>query len=235
MKVIKTLGIEKLVCVLFFMVSSCIYAQELLGPKGYKGDKLHMPPSTNIFPNEGIYKFSNLPDSELKKNLSENIQKIISKQGIIGISMSMLIPEKGLWQLDSGYISKEKNILVDSATVFYWASVSKLITSTVIHQLFLENKLQPTDKLSKWFPGFKNSKKITITHLLNHTSGIFSFNSDSTFHFQNEYHSPKELINSALSKKNNLFDPGEYWSYTNTGYLLLALIAEKIEEKGFPK
>ncbi|WP_111309799.1 serine hydrolase domain-containing protein [Confluentibacter sediminis] len=224
--------IREFTCVFFLVFSAIGCCQELENLLEYKGGKVHVQPSIEIFPDEAIYKSTSLSNKELENNLSENIQNIISKQDIVGISITMLIPEQGLWQFDSGYVSKEKNTLVDSSSVFYWASVSKLVTSTVIHQLILEDKLQPTDKLSKWFPQFKDSKKITIKHLLNHTSGIFSFNSDSTFHYQNKFHTPKELLEVAL-KKRNLFKPGEYWSYTNTGYLLLALIAEHIEGKSF--
>jgi D-alanyl-D-alanine carboxypeptidase len=199
---------------------------------GYKGGTLHIQPSIELFPDESIYNISNFTDTVLNNNLNFNILKIVSEQKLSGISITMLIPDKGIWKLDTGYISKQANTFVDSSSVFYWASVSKLITSTVIYQLIEENKLKFTDKLSHWYPQFNQSDMITINHLLNHTSGIFSFNSDTTFHYENKYHTPNELLTVALSH-NNLFNPGEYWSYSNTGYLLLALIAEKVEAKGF--
>lgn len=217
---------------IIFLTINC--SNDIVKPDdfSYKGGALHIQPSIEVFPDESIYNFSNTTDSVLNNNLTSNIQKIISEQGISGISITMLIPEKGIWKLDTGYISKQANTFVDSSSVFYWASVSKLITSTVIHQLIDENKLEFLDKLSTWYPQFSQSDKITINHLLNHTSGIFSFNSDSTFHLENKFHTPDELLNVAVSHK-NLFNPGEYWSYSNTGYLLLALIAEKIEAKSF--
>lgn len=98
--------------------------------------------------------------------------------------------------------------------------------------MVIEDKLSLNDKLSKWFPDIQYAKKITIEQLLNHTNGIYSFQADSTLHYSNKYYSPNELLEVSKSHK-NLFKPGEYWSYTNTGYVLLALIIEKIESKTF--
>ena len=222
--------ISTLLCV--NLLSSCSKQIVNSASYEYKGAELHTAPPFEIFPDEKSYNFSSLPDTILKSKLDDNIQNIISKLDINGISITMLIPNKGIWQFDSGYIVKENKILVDTSSIFYWASVSKLITSTIIYQLISEKKLDATDKLSNWFPQFKYSEQITIKHLLNHTNGIYSFNSDSTFHYSNKFHSPSELLQISLSK-NNLFAPGEYWSYTNTGYLLLALISENIETKSF--
>ena len=232
MKPSKSIGKNNgFICALFFLVSAIVCGQNLPISEEYKGGTLHIQPPES-FPNESSYILSVITDTVLNKNLTSNIQKIISDQEITGISITMLIPEKGIWQLNTGYTSRQTNTFVDSSSVFYWASVSKLITSTVIHQLIEENKLDFTDKLSNWYPQFNQSELITINHLLNHTSGIYSFNSDSTFHTENKFHTPDELLNVALPHK-NLFNPGEYWSYSNTGYLLLALIAEKIEAKSF--
>jgi len=224
--------INSFICTLVFLVSTNAYTQEFHDFQKYKGEKLHIQPSIKIFPRKGKYMLSGITDTVLDKSLTSNIQKIIADHEIAGISITMLIPEKGIWQLDTGYISKQANALVDSFSIFYWASVSKLITSTVIQQLVVENKLDFSDKLSYWYPQFDQSEQITIRHLLNHTSGIFSFNSDSTFHFENRFQTRNELLDFALSHK-NLFNPGEHWSYSNTGYLLLALITEKIEGKSF--
>ncbi len=224
---------------IFIYILSCIISLNACSKKivkldnnEYKGGALHTPLPFNIFPHENSYSLSSISDSLLKNKLDDNIETIISTQNINGISMSILIPNKGIWQLNSGYIEIGDSTLVDSTSLFYWASVSKLITSTIIHQLILEQKLEATDKLSKWFPQFEQADEITIKQLLQHTNGIYSFNNDSTFHFSNRFHAPSELLGISLSE-DNLFSPGEYWSYNNTGYLLLALISEDIESKSF--
>lgn len=171
-----------------------------------------------------------LPDT-LQYKLQQAISELFVNQNIAGLSVTMFTP-KGQWQTTMGYANKPNKQFADSSTVFYWASVCKLVTATIIMQLINEKKIKSNSKLSKWYPKFSNAKKITISNLLTHTSGIYSFNSDSNFHNSSSYHTPDELLAIALAKE-NLFKPNEYWSYSNTGYLLLALIAQKIENKSF--
>ncbi len=199
---------------------------------GYKGGQLYNQPPISVFPTDGMYSKSTLSDEKLTNALDQKVKQIVSSQNIIGLTTTALIPNKGIWQFNTGYISKKNNLSVDANTVFYWASVGKLITSIIIHQLIEDKKISLDDTLQKWYPQFQDADKITISQLLNHTSGIYSFNSDTAFHYSNQYHSPDELLAIALKNK-NLFKPGEYWSYSNTGLLLLALIAEKIETTNF--
>lgn len=198
----------------------------------YKGPPLHPQPSISVFPSSSIYVNNSNVSDELSKNLDSVVSSKFSELQWPGISVAMIIPDQGIWKKDTGFISRPDNIPLSETSIFYWASVAKLITSTVIHQLVEENELQLSTPLSNWFPAFEHADKITVQHLLNHTSGIYSFNSDSTFHFSNEFHTPEELLDIALGE-NNSFLPGEYWSYSNTGYVLLALVAEQIESKTF--
>jgi D-alanyl-D-alanine carboxypeptidase len=73
---------------------------------------------------------------------------------------------------------------------------------------------------------------ITLDHLLTHTSGIYSFQSDPGLRAKRGYHPPKEVI-AVASAHGNGFCPGEYWSYSNTGYVMLGQIVEQIEGKPF--
>ncbi len=223
---------NKLILILIlFSIVSCT-SNKIIAQENYKGGTKHKQPEIESLPKESEYIFDKKLNDTLGNKLNQKIDELFSKYDIAGITATILIPKKGIWETNRGFISKPDNIVIDSSSVFYWASVSKLITSTIIHQLVLEGALSFEDKLSKWFPEFQNSGKITIEELLTHTNGIYSFNYDSTVHFSNKHFTPNELLDVAKSKK-NLFEPGEYWSYTNTGYLLLALIAEKTESKSF--
>lgn len=204
----------------------------LVKPIRYKGGDLHPQPSKYIFPDTSNYRLHQQVSSVVKTILDREAKDIMGRQAITGLSAAMFIPNQGIWQIDTGFISKPNNVLIDHLSVFYWASVAKLVTSTVVYQLVAEQKLKLSSPLQNWYPNIQNSNQITIEHLLNHTNGIYSFNSDSSLHFSQQLHSPTELLNIALSKE-SLFQPGEYWAYTNTGYLLLALIVEQIENKSF--
>lgn len=206
----------------------------LFAQKNYKGLPKYQQPSIEILPSTTEYILDQRLEGTLELKLNQKIDELFDKHNVAGITATILIPEKGIWETNRGFISKPDNIHIDSLSVFSWMSAGKLITSTIIHQLILEHKLSFEDKLSKWYPDIQNAKKITIEHLLNHTNGIYSFQADSTFHNSNKYYSPNELIDRSKLHK-NLFKPGEYWSYTNTGYILLALIIEKTESKSFEK
>lgn len=211
---------------------SCSSNETLLAQNKYIGSPKLQQPNIDILPNSTEYILDQSLESTLTTKLNQKIDELIEQHNVAGITATILIPEKGIWETNRGFISKPDNRIIDSSSVFYWASVGKLITSTIIQQLVIEDKISPNDKLSKWYPDIQNAKKITIEQLLNHTNGIYSFQADSTLHYSNKHYSPNELLEVSKNHK-NLFKPGEYWSYTNTGYLLLALIIEKIESKTF--
>lgn len=218
--------------ILLFLFTSCS-KNDTYSQVRYKGGKKHAPPGPNILPNSsGSYNINTPLSGSLKDSLDRQVNKMFAVTGMPGITAAMLIEGKGLWQIDTGFISKPEQRKVDSTTLFYWASVAKLITATIIATLVQEHKLSYDSKLSNWYPQFQHANDITIDELLKHTSGLYSFNTDSTFHYSKRYYAPPELFDLVKANK-NLFRPGEYWSYSNTGYLLLALIAEKIEGQAF--
>lgn len=218
--------------ILTFLFASC-NKQSAYSQTRYKGGKKHAPPGPGILPDPNNNYHLNTPISGLlKDSLDKQVNDVFAVTGMPGITAAMLIAGKGLWVMDTGFISRPEQKKVDSTTLFYWASVGKLITATIIATLVQEHKLSYDSKLSDWYPQFQDATRITIDELLKHTSGLYSFNTDSTFHYSKRYYAPQELFDLIKANK-NLFRPGEYWSYSNTGYLLLALIAEKIERKTF--
>lgn len=217
---------------LTFLFASCS-KHDAYSQTRYKGSKKHAPPGPNILPDPNSNYHLNTPISgSLKDSLDKQVSDVFAITGMPGITAALLIAGKGLWVMDTGFISRPEQRKVDSTTLFYWASVTKLITATIIATLVEEHKLSYDSKLADWYPQFQDATKITIDELLKHTSGLYSFNTDSTFHYSKRYYAPQELFDLIKANK-NLFRPGEYWSYSNTGYLLLALIAEKIEGKTF--
>lgn len=138
------------------------------------------------------------------------------------------VPGRGLWSAMSGPASAGG----EPARWFWFASVGKAFTAAVTLQLIEERTLRLEDRLSRWFPDFPNAKSITLDHLLTHTSGIYSFQADPEFRVRPDYRAPEELIEIARAHGNG-FCPGEFWSYSNTGYVLLGRILERVEGKPF--
>ncbi|WP_035430722.1 serine hydrolase domain-containing protein [Bacillus sp. UNC322MFChir4.1] len=118
---------------------------------------------------------------------------------------------------------------------FRIASVTKTFTATVVLQLAAENRLNLDDSIEKWLPGViqgngYDAKQITIRQILNHTSGIaeYSRSKEADF-FKNTKKSftAEELVKIGLSLPPD-FVPGKGWSYSNTGYVLLGILIEKV-------
>ena len=132
-----------------------------------------------------------------------------------------------------GYREFEKQIPLQTSDIFELASVSKQFTAMIIIMLKEKGKLNYDDSVSKYLD--IPYKGITIRNLVTHTSGLPDYQDimdkywDKTkvagnadcIEYLNKYAPPKR------------FEPGEKYEYSNTGYLLLASIAEKASNKDF--
>jgi len=131
-----------------------------------------------------------------------------------------------------GYWSQQysQNSDAEAKRLFWLASISKLATATIIGQLIEEKQLLPEDTIERWFPSVPNAELITIESLLTHTSGLRNFNQIESVIKDQNYQTPLALL-AAASKHEPDFCPLTDWYYSNTGYLVLALIAEQLDEQ----
>src|SRR2546423_9600441 len=117
-------------------------------------------------------------------------------------------------------------------THFRIASITKTMTSAVILQLAQEGKLRLSDPVSKYVAGVPNGDQITIALLLKMRSGLFDYvgTPEMTRSFDNEptkVWTPQELLAISFARPPN-FPPGRDYEYSNTNYVLLGLIVEKV-------
>jgi D-alanyl-D-alanine carboxypeptidase len=126
------------------MLFSCSSNETLLAQNKYKGATKHQQPNIEVLPNSTEYILDQSLESDLTIKLDQKIDELFEKHNVAGITATVLIPEKGIWETNRGFISKPDNRIIDSSSVFYWASVGKLITNTLIQQLVIENKLSLT-------------------------------------------------------------------------------------------
>ena len=120
-------------------------------------------------------------------------------------------------------------------TRFPILSITKTMTATVVLKLQEDGKLSVRDKLSKYIPDFPNANKITIEHLITHTSGIHNYSDyvgveDSLI---TNYPIAKERILNQIKSQPPDFSPGKRYSYNNSGYYLLGLIIEGVTGKPY--
>jgi len=140
-----------------------------------------------------------------------------------------------LYSNSMGYSSVIENDkkLSNKETVYKIGSITKMFTSVLIFQLIEQGKLTLETPLSTFFPNIKNAKKITISHLLNHRSGIHNYTDDADYQFYMQSSKTKKEIIEIITKKGVDFEPNEKAAYSNANYILLGYIAEDITKKSY--
>jgi D-alanyl-D-alanine carboxypeptidase len=122
--------------------------------------------------------------------------------------------------------------------VFRLGSITKQFTAAAIMLLAEQGKLSTDDEITKFLPEHPiHGHEITVEHLLTHTSGIFSYTSIPGYMLGSEIRadlSTEELIE-VFSDLEMDFKPGEDWSYSNSGYVLLGAIIERVSGKPYPE
>lgn len=144
-------------------------------------------------------------------------------------SGSVLIAEKGKVLVSKGYgLAKAATNTPNAAdTKHRLGSITKQFTATLIMQLQEKGKLRVTDKLSKYLPDYPQGDKITIHHLLTHTSGVPSFTGFEDYSKTMAQPSTLPQLIDRFKQKPLEFEPGSKFNYSNSGYVLLGHIIEK--------
>ena len=115
-------------------------------------------------------------------------------------------------------------------TKYMMCSVTKQFTSTAIMQLSEKKLLNLNDPIARYFPDYPKpaADKVTITHLLTHTSGITEYTDLPRFEEMVDKPAKIEDVVSLFKNLPLLFEPGTEWRYSNSGYHLLGIIIEKV-------
>ncbi|HZH30391.1 MAG TPA: serine hydrolase [Pyrinomonadaceae bacterium] len=151
---------------------------------------------------------------------------------------SALVAENGkvIYKKGLGLANMEWNVPNEVDTKFRLASITKQFTAALILQLVDQGKLKLDGKLSEYLPDYRKDvgDKVTIHHLLTHTSGIPSYTSLPKFMEEasrNSY-TVAEFVKKYASGDLE-FEPGAKYRYNNSGYFLLGAIIEKVHGKPY--
>lgn len=150
---------------------------------------------------------------------------------------NVLVAEGGqiVYQNSFGLANEEDSIPLHLESVFELASVSKQFTAMGIVQLQREGKLAYEDELTAFIPELAAYEGITIQHLLTHTSGLPDYMELAEEHWDKTKIATNEDIIQLFQDHHPEieFEPNESWEYSNTGYLLLGTIIERVSGKAF--
>lgn len=133
-----------------------------------------------------------------------------------------------------GYSDKQNNIKNELNTKFLIASITKTFTATCIMMLQEDGLLKVEDSVSDYID-LPIDKSISIHDLLSHTSGIPDYSQNPRYKRLNfrEFITPKELAELIQFNQTRAYKIGEYYQYSNSNYILLGMIIEKVSGKTF--
>lgn len=132
-----------------------------------------------------------------------------------------------------GFANLEAEKRADLNTKYRIASISKVFTAILIFKAIEEGKLKQNTKVSTFFPKIRNAKDITISNLLDHTSGMKNISELKNFQTIKAANLSKEQLLDVMFKLPSDFPPGFKYSYSNSGYSVLGFILEKIYGKSY--
>ena len=165
-----------------------------------------------------------------RRALQKRLDQLRERYGVPGISVTMLFPDGSSWVGVSGLANVAAKAPVTASTSFAIASVSKTFTAALVLALAHDGTIDLDESVRTYLPDVKVNAKITVRQLLDHTSGL----RDYFFHPAID----KKLLtdrgrvwDTADAMKHvgkAYFKPGTGWHYSNTNYLVLGMLAERV-------
>ena len=165
--------------------------------------------------------------------MDEVVRSYVDAKQFMG---SVLVARDGKGILSKGYGSAnlEWDVPNSPSTKFRLGSITKQFTAACILLLEERGKLKVEDPVKKYMPDAPAAwDKVTIFHLLTHTSGIPSFTGFPDYHSTEATPTTPEQLVARFRDKPLEFQPGEKWNYSNSGYVLLGYLIEKITQQSY--
>ncbi len=183
--------------------------------------------------------FSNTAKAQLSKQFADTLTKTLELKAqqlnIRGVSAAIVFPDSSVWKHTVGKAGTKP---LNTDMLFEMGSNTKTFTMALILLLEEEGKLSIDDTIYKYLKPIKNiANGITIKQLLQHTSGIYSFTNHNDFTNKVNNGDPNKIIEVDSILKNYINPmvntPGKVWQYSNTNFILLGKIIEKVTGKAY--
>jgi len=172
-------------------------------------------------------------DAELAARLQSVVDASRERIPSPGLSVAIRLPNGETWTGVSGFASLQPEAYVTPETAFAVASISKTFVTALILQLSDEGVLSLEDPLSDLLPDFPRARRITLRHLLAHTSGVFNFfehprYAEQVFADRTRRWTFEEILGFVAAP---YCKPGACFHYSNTNFVLLGRVAEEVTGK----
>lgn len=163
--------------------------------------------------------------TQIQSDINEQLLKNAERYGIVGQSVLLLKNHKPIFRGIQGFANQELNVAVNKGHLFPSYSVAKLFTSVLIMQLVEQGEVELQKSVRFYLPHLPEKwHKITIEHLLSHTSGVPRY--FDTVIATHSFLSDKNAVYASLIDQPEHFEIGSQNRYNNTNFLLLASVLE---------
>ncbi|MDQ4079434.1 MAG: beta-lactamase family protein, partial [Gemmatimonadota bacterium] len=190
----------------------------------------HRIVTLGIGPAGQLVNIDEVSDAGIARSLANLMGRVCREDGFSG---TMMVARDGrpLFQHACGLANRADSVPMKLDTRLNLGSMNKMVTAVAIAQLVEEGKLTFDDAVGEHLVDYPNAdvrNKVRIHHLLTHTSGLGSyFNEEFMNASRTRFRSVRDFM--ALVEKENLaFEPGTRWAYSNSGFMLLGAIIERV-------
>jgi D-alanyl-D-alanine carboxypeptidase len=179
----------------------------------------------------------------LKKELQAKLDEWHKAGKFPGATLGVVLPDGESFGLATGYSDRDAKTPMKPDDRMLAGSTGKTFAAATAMQLVKEGKISLDDKIEKylgrepWFDRLPNAKDITIRQLMNHTSGLVRYEFKDTFTKYLTEHpmkvwTPEERLAYLFDEKPP-FEAGKGWDYSDTNYIVLGMIIERVTGKKF--
>jgi CubicO group peptidase (beta-lactamase class C family) len=188
-----------------------------------------MPACFHFIPRTAFLLALLLPLTAAADAVDDYVRSVMAAKKIPGVSIVVLRDGEVVKSEGYGFANLEHEVPATPETIYQSGSVGKQFTAAGILMLAEDGKLELDDRLATHFPdGPPSWHRITIRHLLTHTSGLKDYGTDE-IDFRKDYTEDEYL--EVIKRMPIEFEPGTQWSYSNTGYLLLGILTSRLAGK----
>jgi len=177
---------------------------------------------------------SKMSEADAIKEIERHVAKASADDRFSGVVL-VAKGDRVIFHKAYGLADKATNTPNKLDTKFNLGSMNKMFTSVAIAQLVQAGKLTYDTTLARILPEYPNKEvaaKITIHHLLTHTSGLGDFFKPEFFQNREKYRNPKDYF-PIFANDPLKFEPGKSWSYSNAGFIVLGAVVENASGKNY--
>ena len=172
-------------------------------------------------------------DAGTKQKIDAEVKRVLDATGVPSAQVGIVLDGRVAYTAAFGKARLTTDLPATVSMHYPVGSITKQFTAACVLLLVEDGKMTLDDPVSKWFPELTRAKDVTVRMLLSHTSGYSDYApQDYTIPAWTKPAEPLKIVRDWATKPLD-FEPGTKWQYSNTNFVLAALIVEKVSGQPF--